>query len=314
MVDVNSVLEGDHPATNGLEETSERLEGRAGQEDAGGEDEYQDDGFEYTVTGVSGRRYDRDPDSEVLRDIEELLKEVTIVYIPYVDPYTAPGEIYIPPSPSSSEATELRERSENLQESIGLEADVDNYEVTPLEGGAMAQYSVPRSRRYSENTIAMDTEFAAKASEEQKNEAAAHEIVHAYTEGYEQPTGDLLEEHSEISFENDAIRQEMNQMDRFYEVATNPSYDETTREIFREELEKRTQWLTEAILGNRSEGVGYQEKTAEFEDYMWREHGVTQHDVNGIYADRPMSAGPAAQIPSRIYHASQAREAVRSAG
>jgi hypothetical protein len=290
MVDIDSVLEGDNPETNRSKETSEILEGRAGQEKENREDDYPDDGFDYTVLGVPGRRHRRELGSKVLEDVEDLLTKVTVVYVPYLDPYAAAGEVYIPPSPSSDEAAELRERSEDMQESIGLEADVDNYEMTPLEGGAMAQYSVPRSRQYSENTIAMDMEFAAKASEEEKIEAAAHEVLHAYTEGYDQPTGDLLEEQSEISFGDDAVKQEMNKMDRLYEVATDPSYDETTREIFREELEKRTQWLTEAILGNRSENIGYQEKTSEFNDYMWREHGVTQHEVNGIYADDPTPA------------------------
>jgi hypothetical protein len=310
MVDIDSVLEGDNPETNRSKETSEILEGRAGQEKENREDDYPDDGFDYTVLGVPGRRHRRELGSKVLEDVEDLLTKVTVVYVPYLDPYAAAGEVYIPPSPSSDEAAELRERSEDMQESIGLEADVDNYEMTPLEGGAMAQYSVPRSRQYSENTIAMDMEFAAKASEEEKIEAAAHEVLHAYTEGYEQPTGDLLEEHSEISFEDDAVKQEMNKMDRLYEVATNPSYDETTREIFREELEKRTQWLTEAILGGRSENIGYQEKTSEFNDYMWREHGVAQQDVNGIYEDQPMTADQTVQTPDRIYHASQARSVV----
>ncbi len=290
MVHIDSVLEGDKPETNGLEETSEILEDHAGREKECREDDYPDDDFDYRVMGVPGRRHRREPNSEVLEDVKDLLREITVVYVPYLDPYAAPGEVYIPPSPSSDEAADLRERSEDLQESLGLEAEVNNYEMTPLEGGVMAQYSVPRSLRYSENTIAMDPEFAAKANKEQKDEVVLHELIHAYTERYDQPTGDLLEEYSEISFEDDAVKQEMNKMDRLYEVATNPSYDETTREIYREEMEKRTQWLTEAILGNRSEDIGYQEKTSEFDRYMEREYEATQHDVNGIYADDPTPA------------------------
>jgi hypothetical protein len=282
MVDIDSVLEGDNSETSGSEETSEILEGRAGQEDEGGEDDYPDDDREYRVMGVPGRRHRREPDSEVLGDMGDLLREITVVYIPYVNPHAAPGEVYIPPSPSSDEAAELRERSEDLQESLGLEVDVDNYEMRPLEEGVMAGYSG--------NTIVMDPGFAAEGSEEQKDEVALHEVVHAYTEKYEQPTGDLLEEHSEISFEDDAVKQEMNKMDRLYEVATNPSYDETVREVAEEEMEKRTQWLTEAILGNRSENIGYQENTSEFDRYMERKYGATQHDVNGIYGDDPTPA------------------------
>jgi hypothetical protein len=75
-------------------------------------------------------------------------------------------------------------------------------------------------------------------------------------------------------------------------------------------MEKRTQWLTEAILGNRSENMGYQEKTSEFDRHMEREYGATQHDVNGIYADPLMTADQTAQIPGRIYHASQAKALV----
>jgi hypothetical protein len=47
---------------------------------------------------------------------------------------------------------------------------------------------------------------------------------------------------------------------------------------------------------------------------MEREYEATQHDVNGIYADQIMTADQTTQIPGRVYHESQAREAVRGAG
>ena len=63
---IDSVLEGDKPETNGLEETSEILEDHAGREKECREDDYPDDDFDYTVLGVPGRRHRREPDSEVL--------------------------------------------------------------------------------------------------------------------------------------------------------------------------------------------------------------------------------------------------------